>query len=119
MATIAPSKQSTYFDFQKAQSDNRFTGLWRTMTGYRLVYAGATAALAVSALAKTLTFLLLRYFTDTVLPQGQVPGNDIGQSLAWIALGFVGLAAVEGGFAFLSGRWAAYTAEGITRRMRN
>jgi ATP-binding cassette subfamily B protein len=31
----------------------------------------------------------------------------------------VGLAAIEGGFAFLSGRLAAYTAEGITRRMRD
>src|SRR5688572_20550246 len=106
MATIAPSKQSNYFDFQKAQASNQFTGLWRMMSGYRLVYAGATLALAVSALAKTLTFLLLRHFTDTVLPQGQTPGSDITPFLAWIALGFVGLAAVEGGFAFLSGRWA-------------
>ena len=34
-------------------------------------------------------------------------------------MAFVGLALVEGGFAFLSGRLAAYTAEGITRRLRD
>jgi ATP-binding cassette, subfamily B, bacterial len=33
--------------------------------------------------------------------------------------GFVGLALLEGGFSFLSGRWAAQTAEGTTRRLRN
>ncbi len=36
-----------------------------------------------------------------------------------IGLGFVGLALFEGGFSFLSGRLAAYTAEGITRRLRD
>jgi ATP-binding cassette subfamily B protein len=36
-----------------------------------------------------------------------------------IAAGFVLLAVVEGGFAFLSGRLAAETAEGSTRRLRN
>ena len=41
------------------------------------------------------------------------------RTLIWIGLGFIALAAVEGTFAFLSGRLAAYTAEGITRRLRN
>ena len=36
-----------------------------------------------------------------------------------IGLGFVVLALFEGGFSFLSGRLAAYTAEGITRRLRD
>jgi ATP-binding cassette, subfamily B, bacterial len=120
MTTIAPStRQSTYFDFRAAMSENRVKGLWTMLADYRLAYAGATFALAVSALAKTLTFILLRYFTDTVLPMGQTPNNEMGRALVWIALGFIGLAAVEGGFAFLSGRLAAYTAEGLTRRMRN
>ena len=39
--------------------------------------------------------------------------------MAIIGAGFVGLAAVEGSSAFLSGRLAAYTAEGITRRLRD
>ncbi|MBE3144057.1 MAG: ABC transporter ATP-binding protein, partial [Planctomycetes bacterium] len=40
-------------------------------------------------------------------------------SLPVIALGFIGLALVEGSFTFFSGRFAAQTAEGITRRLRN
>ena len=39
--------------------------------------------------------------------------------LVLIALGFVGLALLEGGFTFLSGRLAAQTAEGVARRLRN
>jgi ATP-binding cassette subfamily B protein len=39
--------------------------------------------------------------------------------LATIAAGFVVLAAFEGSFAYLAGRLAAYTAEGVTRRLRN
>ena len=34
-------------------------------------------------------------------------------------MGFLGLAAVEGGFTFLSGVLASQTAEGVTRRLRN
>jgi len=119
MTTAAPTKNMTYFDFSTAISNNRFKGLWAMLAGYRLTYISATLALAVSAFAKTCTFILLRYFTDTVLPIGQTSSNDMGRILLWIALGFIGLATVEGGFAFLSGRWAAYTAEGLTRRMRN
>lgn len=105
------------YDLKNAVSANRLTGLWRMMTGYRLHYLGATASLAVGAVAKTVTYLLLRFFVDTILGAG-----DAGSStppLAWIALGFVGLAVVEGGFTFLSGRLAAMTAEGVTRRLRS
>src|SRR5258707_4706209 len=89
------------------------------MVVYRAPYVGATAALAISALAKTLTYMLLRYFADDVLTQGKYIGNNLTQTFVWIAVGFVGLALVEGRFAFLSGRLAAYTAEGITRRLRD
>ncbi|MGC1376835.1 MAG: ABC transporter ATP-binding protein [Anaerolineales bacterium] len=115
----ATPKNAPYFDLHASLPENRLKGLWKMMTGYRLAYTGATIALAISALAKTLTFSLLRYFTDTVLPAGKVPGDDMNRALVWIALGFIGLASVEGGFAFLSGRLASYTAEGITRRVRN
>ena len=40
------------------------------MEDYRLPYAGATLALAGSALAKTLTYLLLAYFADDVVTEG-------------------------------------------------
>ena len=50
-----------------------------------------------------------------------VLGKNAGSRamLIGIALGFVALALVEGGFTFLSGRLAARTAEGIARRLRN
>ncbi len=64
--------------------------------------------------AKTATYLLLRYFVDSVLGKERQP-----RVLALIALGFIGLALVEGGFTFLSGRFAAQTAEGVARRLRN
>ncbi len=46
-------------------------------------------------------------------------GSAATTILPWIGLGFVGLAFIEGSMTFLSGRWAAQTAEGITRRLRN
>jgi ATP-binding cassette subfamily B protein len=119
MATLAPSQPSTYFDFRKAIAANRLKGLWRVMTGYHLSYGGAVLALAVSALSKTATLFVLRYFADLVGGEAQPIVPDLGQTFLLIGLAFVGFAAVEGGFAFLSGRLAAYTAEGITRRLRN
>lgn len=102
------------YDLRQAVSDNRAVGLWRLMTGYRLPYVGATTSMALSALSKTLTYLLLRYFIDDVLGQ---PGS--GGVLPLIAAGFLGLAALEGTFSFLAGRLAAYTSEGVVRRLRN
>ncbi len=119
MATIAPSLKSTYFDFRNAIAENRLKGLWRVMTGFHLSYGGAVAALAISALAKTATFLLLRYFADLVTGNAQPIGDNMGNTFIYIALGFVCFATFEGSFAYVSGRLAAYTAEGITRRLRN
>jgi len=116
MATL--TQPSTYFDFRTALHKNRLTGIWRMMTGFRLPYLGAVATLAVSAAAKTATFLLLRYFVDHVMTKANA-ATGISSTLIYIALGFVGLALFEGGFAYFSGRLAAYTAEGITRRLRN
>jgi ATP-binding cassette subfamily B protein len=84
------------------------------MAGFRLTYAGATASLAMGAMAKTATYLLLRYFIDNVLGQGRLT-----DALPLIALGFVVLALIEGSFTFLSGRLAAKTAEGIVLRLRD
>ncbi len=107
------------FDLRTALHSNPLVGVWRTMRGYRLAYLGATGSLAASALAKTSTFLLLGYFADSVLGKRIYLGGTLGRTLEYIGLGFIGLAAVEGSFAFLSGRLAAYTAEGITRRVRD
>ncbi len=89
------------------------------MSDFRWPYAGATAALAVSATAKTCTYLLLGYFADKVLTQQIYIAGTLNKTLALIGAGFVGFAAVEGSFSYLSGRLAAYTAEGITRRLRD
>ncbi|MCI0555434.1 MAG: ABC transporter ATP-binding protein/permease [Anaerolineae bacterium] len=120
MTTVQPTYEPTLtFDFRTAIDENRLKGIWRMMVDYRVPYLGATAALAVSALAKTFTYVLLRYFADDVLTQGKYIGNSLTQTFIWIAAAFIGLALFEGGFAFLSGRLAAYTAEGITRRLRD
>jgi ATP-binding cassette subfamily B protein len=117
LTVITPVKE---IDLKETISTNRLRGLWRMMTGFRIPYAVATACLAVSAVAKTGTYLLLRYFVDTILGKGEygIAGTLI-QALVLIALGFLGLAAFEGSFNFFSGRLAAFTAEGITRRLRN
>lgn len=92
----------------------RWRGLWQIMAGFRLVYFIAMLTLGLAAVAKTSSFLLLRYFVDDVLPQ-----SDVAQTILLIALSFIGLALVEGVFTYVSGRLAAQTGEGITRRLRN
>lgn len=119
MRNTASSQKPTYFDFRTAIDKNRLKGLWRVMQDFHLPYAGAVAALSVSALAKTATFLLLRYFADLITGSSAPVGGDMGRSFLYIAIGFVSFAAFEGYFAYLSGRLAAYTAESITRRLRN
>lgn len=84
------------------------------MSGFRSKYLIATLSLGVSALAKTATYLLLRYFIDNYFGSG-----DPQYSLPLIAFGFIILALIEGLFSFNSGRLAAQTAESITRRNRN
>jgi ATP-binding cassette subfamily B protein len=108
------------YDFSQAYTNNRIIGLWRMMTGFRLQYAGATASLAIAASAKTATFLLLRYFVDQVLDKSNYTlGGDLFRTLIIVALGFLVCASLEGSFNYFSGRLAAFTAEGITRRLRN
>src|SRR5574341_297679 len=116
---MTTTSSSLYFDFRRALHKNALVGLWRVMTDFRAAYIGATASLAVSALAKAFTYLLLGYFADKVLNQRIYIGGTLNQTLALIGSGFVGLAAIEGFFSYLSGRLAAYTAEGIARRLRD
>lgn len=102
------------YDLKRAVHPNRLKGLWRLMRGFRKLYIAATLSLGISAVAKTLTYLLLRYFVDDYLVAGSA-----ALTLPAIAIGFILLAGVEGGFSFLSGKLASQTAEGITRRLRN
>ena len=45
------------------------------MSDYRLSYIAATIALAISALSKTFTYILLRFFADDVLGQKKYIGE--------------------------------------------
>lgn len=107
------------FDFRKTARTNRLKGLWRMLAGYRPAYLGAAVALAISALSKTAAYLLLEYFVDDTLTKQIYIGGSLASASLWIAAGFLLLALIEGGGSFLSGRLAAYTAEGIARRMRD
>ncbi len=102
------------YDLKKAISANRLVGLWRLMYGFRWLYISAVISLGIAAMAKTATNLLLRYFVDNYFGE-PTPAF----SLPVIAAGFVVLAIIEGGLSFNSGRLAAKTSEGVTRRLRN
>jgi ATP-binding cassette subfamily B protein len=110
------SLSSSQVDFNMKQilTGNRFLGLWRLLSGYRLSYAIATISIGLATLATTASYYVLRYAVDQVLLKDQLM-----TLLPWIAAGFVGLALVQGGFTFLSGRLAAQTSEGVALRLRN
>ena len=69
------TQPARYFDFRSTQQSNRLKGLLRMMADYRLPYIGAVVALAISASAKTATFLLLRYFVDNVMTEAIATGE--------------------------------------------
>ncbi len=102
------------FDFRTATADSSLVGLWRMLTGFHLSYLVAVLSVGIAALLRTGHSLLLRYFVDEVLGRSKP-----GPVLPLIGLAFVGLALGQGLFSFLSGRLAARTAEGVTRRLRN
>jgi ATP-binding cassette subfamily B protein len=106
---------SATFDFKSTISDKRLRGLWRMMRGYRLIYFSALFFIGVGALMNTLTYVLLAYLIDDVLGQNIYTPNI----LLWIALGFIGLALLQGFFTFWGGRLSAQTSEGITQRLRD
>ncbi|MFZ2360685.1 MAG: ABC transporter ATP-binding protein [Anaerolineae bacterium] len=102
------------YDLKQAVDDNRLAGLWRLISGFHWTFIGATVALGFAALAKTLVYFVFRDFVDNTLGQ-----PERANLVPLIALSFIGLALLEGGFTFLSGRWAARTAEGTAYRLRN
>ena len=68
MTTLQPAYEPALtFDFRPTLQANRLKGLWQMMSDYRLSYIAATIALAISALSKTFTYILLRFFADDVL----------------------------------------------------
>src|SRR3954468_14461749 len=99
---------------RKSLSKNLFRGFWRMMTGFRKFYFLAVIMLAISALMNTSSFLLVGHFVDAILPT-----PDVGRLAPLVGLGFVLLAGGQGLFSFLSGRFAARTAEGLALRLRD
>lgn len=101
-------------EFSRLVTRSRLRGLWGLLQGFYLTYAGAILTLALATTAKTATFFLIGYLVDEVLTR-----SDLAQVVPFVALGFLALALVEGTFTFLSGRFAALTAEGIALQLRN
>ena len=101
-------------DFQHVVAAGRVGGLWRLLSGYRLLFGVANVSVGFAAASRTAFYYLIQYLIDDVLNQ-----PDMASRLPWVALGFLGLALLEGMFTFLSGRWAAAAAEGITIRLRD
>ncbi len=111
---MSASTAQPAFDLKSIVTGSRLSGIWRLMTGFRLPYLGANLSLGLAAIARTGSYLLLGLFVDRVL------GNQAQAGLLpLLALAFIGLALVQAGFTFLSGKLAAQTAEGIVRRLRN
>ena len=102
------------YDLKNAVSEKPFRGMLKLLSGFGWRYAGSAASQAVAVTAKTATFFLLRYFVDDFFVE-----ENPALSLPLIAVGFVLLALVQGGFSFLTGRLAAQVAEGSIRRLRN
>ncbi len=102
------------YDLKETLTPNRFVGLWRMATGYRGIYVAGVLAAGCAALSRSAVFYLLRHFVDGVLP-----GEGGFGAVALVAAGLIGLAAVQGLFAFSMGRLAARTGEGVARRLRN
>jgi ATP-binding cassette subfamily B protein len=114
--TQSQQSLSPVFDLQPTLARNGFVGLWNLLRGYRLRYGGAIFFLALMALFNTAKFLFVGTFVDNVLTQ-QV--ENLTLTLVLVALGFIGLALLQGVAAFLSGRLAAETGEGMALRLRD
>ena len=109
-----PKRSVTNLDLKQILTEKRLRGLWRLMSGYQHFFLVAITAQGFSAYSKTLTYLLLSYFVDNYI------STQSGILPVWsIALGFVLLAGLQGLFTYISGRFAAKTAESTIQRLRN
>ncbi|MDA1330031.1 MAG: ABC transporter ATP-binding protein [Chloroflexi bacterium] len=95
-------------------SESRLRGLWRLLQGYRFAYFVAAISLGLAAASRSTVYLLLAFFVDDVLGT-----TGFGPQVPLVALGFVGLAVIQGVFTYLSGQLAGKTAESVTQRVRN
>jgi len=91
------SKYYSNLDLKKTTSSNRLAGMWRMTEGFRLTYLAAIASLALAALAKTLTYLIVRNLVDKGLAESATT------PIYYFALAFLGLAVFEASFTFVAG----------------
>lgn len=89
-------------------------GLWKVLRGYRLYYILAIVSVAVSALSRTASLLVMRYLVDDVLVSRDVMGK-----LPAAAGMFALFAVIEGAGLFFKGKLAARASEGAVKRLRN
>ncbi|MGB2956187.1 MAG: ABC transporter ATP-binding protein [Anaerolineales bacterium] len=108
------SNNSTPFDIRSTISENKLKSLWKLMSGFKRIYLFAALSLGFAAAFRSGTYLVLGRFIDAL-----VSDDDVGKYIPWIAISFFVLAAFQGVFTYISGRLAAKTSEGITRRLRN
>jgi ATP-binding cassette subfamily B protein len=113
MNTTAQPTTQAEFDLKQAVGIGKLAGFWKLMAGFRGKYLVSTASMGVAAIMNTATFLLLRYFVDHYMVEG-----DRSIHLAVYVAGFLALAAIQAMNTFNSRRLAAKTAEGIAKRIR-
>ena len=89
-------------------------GLWYLLDGYKTPFLSAIVCLGAAIAAETGGMLLVRHFVDQVIVQRGAAGM-----LVRIAAGFLALAALRGGFSFISGRSLAYASEKTIQSLRD
>ncbi len=102
------------FDIRSTISENKLKSLWHLMQGYKKIYLVAALCLGFAAAFRSATYLILGKFIDALIAK-----ELADYYIPLIAISFFLLAALQGVFTYFSGRLAAKTSEGITRRLRN
>ncbi len=111
---MSTQSDSEFMNLKHVAAEGRWKGLWRVMKGERLAYGAAGLGLGIAAVSRSGVYLLLGYFVDDVLGT-----SGFASKVPLIALGFVGLAVVQGLFTYVSGTLAGRTGEAVALRLRN
>jgi len=108
------NKHPEPFDIRSTISENKLKSLWHLMRGYKTIYLVAALSLGFAAAFRSGTYIILGKFIDALI------AKELARYyIPLIAISFFLLAALQGLFTYFSGRLAAKTSEGITRRLRN
>ncbi|QYK50711.1 MAG: ABC transporter ATP-binding protein [Anaerolineales bacterium] len=111
---MVEQKNSEIIDLKKVVSQKRIKAFFGLLQGNYGAYAMATFSLAVSAICRSAVYLLLAYFVDDVLGT-----PNFSHQVPLVALGFLGLALVQGIFTYASGTLSGRTGERVAQRLRN